>query len=58
LPQNQFSTIGYTVRFRSWKLIYKEEFQLKAEAMKPEKQLKPYQGRKFIRELLQKSKCS
>jgi len=36
----------------NWKLIHKEIYNNRAEALKREKQLKSYQGRKFIR-----SKC-
>jgi len=32
-----------------WKLIYKEEFISRIEALKREKQLKSYQGRQFIK---------
>ncbi|MFC1727469.1 GIY-YIG nuclease family protein [Patescibacteria group bacterium] len=33
-----------------WKLVYKEKFQLKEKAIRREKELKSYQGRKFIKE--------
>jgi putative endonuclease len=36
----------------SWELFYKEEFQIRKEAIKREKELKSYQGRNFLRELL------
>lgn len=39
-----------------WFLIYKEEFQTRKEAMKREKELKGYQGRKFIREKFEEYK--
>jgi len=37
-----------------WKLIYKEEFETRKEAIEREKQLKSYQGRKFIRSIEEK----
>lgn len=35
-----------------WKLIYKESFKTRKEAIKREKELKSYQGRKFFRSLI------
>ncbi len=35
-----------------WRLIYSEEYGTRKEALQREKQLKSYQGRKFIRRLL------
>ncbi|MEI6288596.1 MAG: GIY-YIG nuclease family protein [bacterium] len=34
-----------------WLLFYKEEFDIKEEAIKREKELKSYQGRKFLKSL-------
>jgi putative endonuclease len=43
----------YTVGFSGkWELIYKEEYESRTKAIIREKQLKSYQGRKFIKELL------
>jgi putative endonuclease len=50
LSHNQLATMGWTIRYRPWKLVHKEEFGIKSEAIKREKELKSYQGRKFIRE--------
>jgi putative endonuclease len=52
ISHNELATKGWTIKFRPWKIIYKEEFETKSEAMKREKQLKSYQGRTFIRNLL------
>ena len=52
LSHNELATKGWTIKFRPWQLIYKEKFETKSEAMKREKQLKSYQGRTFIRNLL------
>jgi len=41
---------GWTAKYIPWDLVYHEEFETKPEAMKREKELKSYQGRKFIRE--------
>ena len=41
---------GWTAKFIPWELVYYEEFNTKAEAMKREKELKSYRGRKYIRE--------
>ncbi|MFA6145706.1 MAG: GIY-YIG nuclease family protein [Patescibacteria group bacterium] len=38
----------------NWKLIYKEEFKTRQEAIKREKELKSFQGRKFIKNLIKK----
>jgi len=37
-----------------WDLVYKEEFETRSEALKREKELKSYQGRKYIREIINK----
>jgi len=41
---------GWTAKYIPWDLVYHEEYETKTEAMKREKELKSYQGRKFIRE--------
>ncbi len=38
-----------------WRLIYKEEFNTREEAIKREKQLKSYRGRQYIRSIIEKS---
>ena len=35
-----------------WKLIYQEVFPTRQEAMKREKELKSYQGRKYIKKII------
>ena len=42
----------------TWKVVYKEEFNTRKEAMKREKQLKSYQGRKFIRNIIENRKTN
>ncbi len=37
-----------------WNLIYKEEFKTRQEAINREKQLKSYQGRKYIKNNIDK----
>jgi len=39
-----------------WKLIYKEEYKTRGEALKREKQLKSYRGREFIRNLIKNTR--
>jgi len=41
---------GWTAKYIPLELIYHEEYNTKTDAMKREKELKSYQGRKFIRE--------
>ena len=35
-----------------WEVVYKEEFKTRIEAIKREKELKSYQGRKFIKNII------
>ncbi|MFH1427098.1 MAG: GIY-YIG nuclease family protein [Patescibacteria group bacterium] len=39
-----------------WILVHKEEYNTRQEATKREKQLKSYQGRKFIWQIINKNK--
>ena len=48
LSHNELGKKGWTIKFRPWKLIYKEEYSEKSEAMLREKQLKTATGRNFI----------
>ncbi len=48
ISHNVLAKKGWTVKFRPWELIYKEEFSLKGEALKREKQIKSAKGREFI----------
>jgi len=49
-----FSGTLYTKKHPGpWVLFYKEEFQSRSEAMQRERQLKSFQGRKFVRSLLE-----
>ena len=49
LSHNELATKGYTIKFRPWRIVHTEEFEIKSEAMKREKQLKSFRGREFIR---------
>jgi putative endonuclease len=50
---NQKTFGGYTARFSGvWVLIYSEEVVSRNEALKREKQLKSYQGRKFVKKFI------
>jgi putative endonuclease len=49
LSHNELSNKGWTKKFRPWEIIYKEEYDLKSDALKREKELKSFKGREFIR---------
>ncbi len=49
LSHNELSKKGWTIKFRPWKIVYKESFKSKQEALKREKELKSFRGREFIR---------
>ena len=51
---NTLGTKGWTIKFRPWVLIYSEAYELKADAMKREKELKSAKGRAFIRKTILK----
>jgi putative endonuclease len=51
---NELATKGWTIKFRPWKIIHKEIFELKAKAIQREKELKTARGRKWVWELLNK----
>jgi len=53
--QNVLATKGYTIKFRPWIIVYTEDFELKSDATKREKELKSSRGRNFIREHIQLS---
>ena len=48
LSHNSLGKKGWTIKFRPWHLVYKEEFITKPDAMKREKELKTAKGREFI----------
>ena len=52
LSHNELGKKGWTIKFRPWQLIYKEEYPEKSNAMKREKQLKTATGRNFIRSII------
>ncbi len=49
---NELGKKGYTIKFRPWRLIHKEEYFSKSEALKREKELKSATGRKFVWSLI------
>jgi putative endonuclease len=49
---NRLSTKGWTIKYRPWLIIYKEEYEFKNKAIEREKELKTATGRKFIRSLI------
>ncbi len=48
---------SYTNKNRcgEWIVVHQEEFQTRGEALRREKKLKSYQGRKFIKEIISQS---
>ena len=52
LSHNELGKKGWTIKFRPWQLIYKEEFETKVEAMAREKFLKSGTGRDWIHSYL------
>ena len=52
LSHNELGVKGWTVRYRPWRLLYQEEYESKAQALKREQSLKSFRGRVFIRSLL------
>ena len=49
---NELAVKGHTIKYRPWIVCYAEYFTQKSKALIREKQLKSYQGRKFIRDLV------
>ena len=52
VSHNHKNNTHWTSKFQPWIIIYTEEHDSKALALKREKQLKSYRGRQFIRELI------
>ncbi|KKR37796.1 hypothetical protein A2361_00285 [Candidatus Woesebacteria bacterium RIFOXYB1_FULL_40_26] len=53
LHNNKTFKNSYTSRFSGrWKLIYKEEFLSRKEALRREKQLKSCRGREFVKKYI------
>ncbi len=48
LSHNELGKKGWTIKFRPWLLVHKEEFKTKTEALQREKELKTASGRRFI----------
>jgi putative endonuclease len=49
---NELATKGWTIKFRPWEIIHTEIFEIKADAMRREKELKSAQGREWIWQLV------
>ena len=45
---NELATKGWTIKFRPWKIVHKEFFESKQDAMRREKELKSAKGREWI----------
>ena len=49
---NELGIKGWTIKYRPWELIYKEEFKAKNHAMERERFFKSGKGREKIKEIL------
>ena len=49
---NELAQKGWTKKFRLWKVVYTENFQLKKKALAREKELKGAKGREWIWSLI------
>jgi len=54
ISHNELGKKGWTIKFRPWVLIHKEEFESKSVAMKREKFLKTATGRRFVHEIIKR----
>ena len=55
MSQHNEGTLSFwTKRGTNWKLVYKEDFNSKAEALKREKWLKTGVGREYLKRILDK----
>jgi putative endonuclease len=52
---NSLATKGFTIKHRPWLLIYSENFDLKSDAIRREKELKQGRGREFIKNLINRT---
>ncbi|MBI2405631.1 GIY-YIG nuclease family protein [Candidatus Microgenomates bacterium] len=53
LEHNQKKGNHFTAKvLGEWKLVYKEEFEIREEAIRREKQLKSFRGREFLKNLI------
>ena len=49
ISHNELGTKGWTIKFRPWKILHTEIFEVKRDALDREKQLKGAKGREWIR---------
>ena len=56
--EHNFGRTGYTKLKRPWKLVYKEEFKTKKEAIKRERYLKRLKSKKYLESLITKKSRS
>ncbi|MFD2148020.1 GIY-YIG nuclease family protein [Mucilaginibacter antarcticus] len=52
LSHNELATKGHTIKYRPWTIVHTEQFDMKSDAMKREKQLKSSKGRASIRSII------
>ncbi len=49
---NETAKSGYTIKYRPWVVLHKEQFITRTDAMKREKYFKTWEGRIWINEIL------
>jgi putative endonuclease len=49
---NELAIKGWTIKFRPWEIVHTEIFEIKADAMRREKELKSAKGRQWIWQLV------
>ena len=49
---NEVATKGWAIKFRPWEIVHSEIFEIKADAMRREKELKSAKGRVWIWQVL------
>nr|WP_294896758.1 GIY-YIG nuclease family protein [uncultured Pedobacter sp.] len=52
ISHNELATKGFTLRYRTWKVVYTEILETKQDTLRREKQLKTAKGRVFIWDLI------
>ena len=55
LVKHHLSNKGFTSKAKDWKIVYRERFVTKQEAMMREKQIKNWKSRSRIKELIGRS---
>lgn len=54
---NELGDKGWTIRYRPWVVVHAEQFELKTDAMRREKELKSGKGREFVWRIIRDKTC-